>query len=302
MLARLQRRLLAGLAVAMLLAITIGMALGHGFIGVLVALCLAASFTVVLAVEFVLMAVVHGDDPTPRANLLTLFSAWCTECVVAFWVFNWQQPFREQAQADVPGRPGVRGIVFVHGYLCNRAIWNPWLAHCARLGVPFVAVSLEPVFSDLEPYATQVERAVAQLEYQTGLAPVLVCHSMGGLVARAWMAAAPGADARIHRTITIGSPHRGTWLARLSSTVNAHHMRPANGWLRGLAASEPAGRYEHFTCFFGHADNIVFPPRSATLPGADNRHLAATPHVAMAFHPAVMTEVLRWLPAQPPRS
>jgi pimeloyl-ACP methyl ester carboxylesterase len=301
-LARLQRRLLAGLALAMLLAIAAGIALGHALVGVLVALCLASSFTLVLAVEFVLMAVVHADDPTPRASLPTLLSAWWTECVAACWVFNWQQPFREHVQADVPGLPGVRGIVFVHGYLCNRAIWNPWLAHCARLGVPCVAVSLEPVFGELAPYAVQVERAVAQLERQTGLAPVLVCHSMGGLVARAWMATVPGADARVHRTITIGSPHGGTWLARLSSTVNAHHMRPANGWLRGLAASEPAGRYEHFTCFFGHADNIVFPPLSATLPGADNRHLAATPHVAMAFHPAVMTEVLRWLPAQPRRS
>jgi triacylglycerol lipase len=302
MLARLQRRLLAGLALAMLLVITAGAALGHAFAGVLVALCVASSFTLVLAVEFVLMAVVHADDPTPRASLLTLISAWWTECVVACWVFNWQQPFREHAQADVLGRPGVRGIVFVHGYLCNRAFWNPWLAHCERLDVPCVAVSLEPVFSDLQPYAAQVERAIAQLERQTGLAPVLVCHSMGGLVARAWMAAVPGADARVHRTITIGSPHGGTWLARLSRTVNAHHMRPANDWLRGLAANEPAGRYEHFTCFFGHADNIVFPPRSATLPGADNRHLAATPHVAMAFHPAVMAEVLRWLPAQAPRA
>lgn len=302
MLARLQRRLLAGLALAMLLVMATGVALGHALVGVLVALCLALAFTLVLAFEFLLMAVLHTDDPTPRAGVLTLIAAWWTECVVALWVFGWQQPFREHAQADVPGRPGVRGIVFVHGYLCNRAIWNPWLAHCARLGVPCVAVSLEPVFSELASYAAQVERAITQLERQTGLAPVLVCHSMGGLVARAWMAAVPGADARVHRTITIGSPHGGTWLARLSRTVNAHHMRPANDWLRGLAANEPAGRYEHFTCFFGHADNIVFPPRSATLPGADNRHLAATPHVAMAFHPAVMAEVLRWLPAQAPRA
>lgn len=302
MLARLQRRLLAGLAIAMLLVIATGVSLDHALFGVLVALWLASGFTLVLAVEFVLMAVVHANDPTPRAGVLTLIGAWWTECVVAFWVFGLQQPFREHSQADVPGRPGVRGIVFVHGYLCNRAIWNPWLAHCAELGVPCVAVSLEPVFSELTPYAAQVERAVKELERQTGLAPVLVCHSMGGLVARAWMAAVPDADTRVHRTITIGSPHDGTWLARLSRTVNAHHMRPDNGWLRRLAASEPAGRYERFTCFFGNADNIVFPPRSATLPGADNRHLAATPHVAMAFHPAVMTEVLRWLPAQAPRA
>jgi hypothetical protein len=35
------------------------------------------------------------------------------------------------------------------------------------------------------------------------------------------------------------------------------------------------------------------PTRHATLPGADNRHLPATPHVQMAYHPAVVAEVLR---------
>jgi hypothetical protein len=33
----------------------------------------------------------------------------------------------------------------------------------------------------------------------------------------------------------------------------------------------------------------------ATLPGADNRHIAGTPHVAMAFHPTVIDHVLRVL-------
>ncbi len=295
MLARLQRRLLAGLVLTMLIIAVGATAIGRPDIGALLALLLASGYTLVLACEFVLMACAHGDDPTPRAGLLTLLCAWGSECVVALWVFCWLQPFRERAQPDVPGLKGRRGIVFVHGYLCNRAIWNPWLRHCARRGIPSIALNLEPVFGDLSTYGVQVEHAVARLERETGLAPLLVCHSMGGLVARAWLMNTHNAGRRVHHVVTIGTPHQGTWLACLGVSVNACLMRPGNAWLTALSDAEPLKRAKLFTCFYGHADNIVFPPLSATLSGADNRHLSATPHVAMAYHPAVMVEVLRRL-------
>ncbi|WP_428420620.1 esterase/lipase family protein [Methylibium sp.] len=253
------------------------------------------SYTLVLALEFMLLACVHGRDETPRAGPLQLLRAWLGECVVAWQVFVWRQPFRSGLHPDVPGRPGVRGIVFVHGYVCNRGLWGPWLVRCTAERRPFVAVNLEPVFSDLDVYVPQLEAAVARLERETGLPPLLVCHSMGGLVARAWLAALPGTAARVQHVITIATPHRGTWLARLSRTTNSRHMRQASEWLTGLASREPALHTGRFTCFYGHADNIVFPPRVATLPGADNRHLRATAHVAMVFHPEVVSEAARWL-------
>ena len=52
---------------------------------------------------------------------------------------------------------------------------------------------------------------------------------------------------------------------------------------------------QRFTCWNSHADNIVFPASTATLAGADNRHVAGVPHVAMAFHPKVMAETLKLL-------
>jgi pimeloyl-ACP methyl ester carboxylesterase len=251
----------------------------------------------ILAVEFTLLAVLHGADPTPRAGLRTLVRAWWQECWVALIVFGWRQPFRSNAVPDSMGRWGARGIVFVHGYVCNRGLWLPWLERCHAEGRPCVAVNLEPVFSPLDAYAPQLERAVAKMEEQTGRRPVLVCHSMGGLVARAWMAATPDADSRIARVITIGTPHSGTWLARFSRTANSLHMRQACEWLSGLAEREPPSRARRFTCFYGHADNIVFPPGAAVLPGSTSRHLPGTAHVAMAFHPDVYREVFHWTDA-----
>lgn len=297
MLARLQRRTMALMAMAALLWWSLLSNAGHPFWAWVGVVFVGLGYCLILAVEFTLLAVLHRDDPTPRAGLRTLVGAWWQECRIAMLVFGWRQPFRSNAVPDTSGRPGRRGIVFVHGYVCNRGVWLPWLERCRDEGRPCLALNLEPVFSPLDAYVPQLERAIAEMEARTGLRPVLVCHSMGGLVARAWMAAMPGADARIARVITIGSPHRGTWLARFSRTANSLHMRQASTWLCGLSEREPPERAARFTCFYGHADNIVFPPTAAILPGSVPHHLPGSAHVAMAFHPDVYREVFRWADA-----
>ena len=137
-----------------------------------------------------------------------------------------------------------------------------------------------------------------RLTQATGQPPLLVAHSMGGLAVRAWLRNFDG-DARIHGVLTVGSPHRGTWLGRFGLSRNAQQMRELSAWLLELAASEPAQRYRRFTCFYSHCDNIVFPCSTATLPGADNRHLRGMAHVHLLQHPAVLDEVLRRLRDEP---
>jgi triacylglycerol lipase len=155
-----------------------------------------------------------------------------------------------------------------------------------------VAVNLEPVFGSIDNYAPIIDAAVKRVTASTGMAPVLVAHSMGGLAARAWLATQTSATT-VHRIITIGTPHSGTWLARFGSTLNALQMRQGDAWQKKLSAAEPAERLARFTCFYGHADNIVFPASTATLPGADNRHIAGCAHVHMTYHAQVWAEVLK---------
>jgi triacylglycerol esterase/lipase EstA (alpha/beta hydrolase family) len=134
---------------------------------------------------------------------------------------------------------------------------------------------------------------VRALEQATGEAPVIVAHSMGGLAVRAWLVR--GQPHRVLRVVTVASPHQGTRIAQHGFSTNTREMRVGSPWLESLTARENADLYRRFTCFWSHCDNIVFPSANATLPGADNRHLPATPHVQMAYHPAVYEEVLRLL-------
>ncbi len=135
-------------------------------------------------------------------------------------------------------------------------------------------------------YADTIETAVLQVTQATGMAPVIVAHSMGGLAVRAWLCGVD-ADDRVHSVITIGTPHRGTWLAAMGLAHNAREMRYGCDWVETLGHREAQARRVLFTCFYSHCDNIACPATTGTLLGADNRHVEGMAHVQLAFQDVV---------------
>ena len=252
----------------------------------------------VLGIEFLLLRHINKTDPAPPATGGELLSAWLGETLVAPRIFCWRQPFRAHAISDNLSAQSVvkgqRGVVFIHGFFCNRGFWNPWLQWLQGTGHAYVALSMEPVFGSIDDYTAQIESAVQQVTLATGLPPLLVCHSMGGLAARAWLQTMRS-DSRVHHIVTIGTPHRGTWLARFSRSLNGQQMRLKSNWQTGLDHGAPSQRPSLFTCWYSSSDNIVFPTTSATLVGADNRLIRGKAHVQMAFAPQVMSATLALL-------
>jgi pimeloyl-ACP methyl ester carboxylesterase len=243
-----------------------------------------------LALQLVAQRWVNRCDPAPRAGLRMLVGAWVAEVLQAPRVFCWRQPFRWRVIPDrlspVEQLRGRRGVVFVHGFICNRGFWTPWLRRLEGSGHAFVAVNLEPAFGSIDHYSQIIDQAVRAVSQASGVPPLLVCHSMGGLAARAWLRDF-SSSTRIYRVVTIAAPHHGTWLARFSRFRNGRQMAIGSTWLRSLAACEPAVK-DLFTCWYSNCDNVVFPVSTAMLPGADNRMVAGSAHVELAFHPRVM--------------
>ena len=257
-------------------------------------LLLLAAYAAVIGLEFLWLARRHGEPTRPSVGRLV--RAWLIEVGHGPRVFGWRQPFRQRTHVDRLDIPDTltRGVVLVHGFFCNRGVWNGWLRRLADAGVPYVAVDLEPPFSSIATHADTIDDAVRRVAAASaGRAPVIVAHSMGGLAVRAWLAGAPQQrTAQVHRVVTIGTPHRGTWLARFARTVDGREMRIGSRFLEELTARESAVERQRFTCFWSDCDNIVFPSANATLEGADNRAVAGWAHVHLVEHPAIFAAVL----------
>jgi triacylglycerol lipase len=297
MLSRLQQGITLGLLLAAGLWAAWFSLAGSPHLAWVGALLIVFGYALFLALEFVFLRVVNRDDPAPQADARQLLRAWWGEVLTAPQVFCWRQPFRSRAIPDWLPETGdgtSRGIILVHGFVCNRAVWNPWMRRLRAHGIPYVAVNLEPVFGSIDDYAEIIEGAVQQMEAATRCEPVLVAHSMGGLAVRAWLNRF-AADHRVHRVITVGSPHHGTWMGRFARTRNTVEMQLNSRWRQALVAQEPPERHARFTCFYSHCDNIAFPASTATLVGADNRHVAGVAHVHLLFQHEVFSEALRWL-------
>ena len=292
MLARIQKLIALGLLGLAAIAFVIGYRLKLPWLGVGFIAMVIAGYALALAIEFVWMRTSYAPDDPARPRVPQLLRAWASEVVTGPQVFLWRQPFRSRREADhLPANAaGRRGLLLIHGYFCNRGLWNPWLRKLRRAGVSYIAINLEPVTASIEAYSQLIDAAVRRLEHATGIAPVIVAHSMGGLAARAWIGAHP--DGPMHRLITVATPHSGTRLGGRGRGANVGQMQIGSDWLARLAAGEPPEVRSRFVCFWGHCDNIVFPTRNATLAGADNRHLAATPHVRMVYHPAVFAAAM----------
>jgi len=246
-----------------------------------------------LAAEFAMVWRFGRTDPAPKPTVVQLLRAWLSETGHLFRTFYWRQPFRwrrepDHLEGDCAGRAGV---VLVHGFMCNRGFWNAWMRTLRAHGHAYVAVNLEPVYGSIDDYAAAIDDAVARVTRCTGRAPFLVCHSMGGLAARAWWRHSRGARP-VQGVVTIGTPHGGTWLARFSARVNGRQMRLGSDWVRELAAHESRHALPPVTCWYTNCDNVVIPATTAVLPAANQRFLAGQAHVALAFRPELRQAVL----------
>jgi triacylglycerol lipase len=258
------------------------------------ALLLPFLFTaVVLGIEFLTGAAIDRR-PGQRLALTTALRLWWLEACTSFRMFTWNQPFAstfaEQPLVRDPQRPAV---LLVHGYMCNRAVWYPLLASGRLRECNVATVNLEPVFSPIDSYGEVIARAIDALREATGATRVtLVCHSMGGLAARAYLHA-HGDDA-VERVITVATPHNGTIFGAFGSGHNARQMRPGTTYLRDLTGAEPPERAARFVCIASRDDNLIVPRSSCLLPGARHILLDGIGHLALLVDPRLW-DVLREL-------
>ena len=180
------------------------------------------------------------------------------------------------AQATLP-------VVLIPGIYCNSAIWW-WLVRRLRAqGLRnLFPVTLEPPLASIDALARQLADEIERVCRQTQASRVvLIGHSMGGLIARAYLR--DFGAARVARVITLASPHHGSELARHAIGANGWQLRPGNDWLVALNAAEREAPGVPIVSLFSWHDNYVAPQDSAILAHADNVPFVGVGHLALLF-------------------
>lgn len=206
--------------------------------------------------------------------------------------FSMLMPFpRLGGKRDSALRRGATPVLLVHGYLCNRGIWLRMRSFLESRGIGVWTHDMEPAFAGIDDYVEPLAKRIESVLAATGARSlVIVGHSMGGLVLRAYLRAR-GAD-RVALGITLGTPHHGTRIALRGLGANARQMVPGSAWITELARAESGRAAAPIISIWSRHDNVIVPQESAHLEGAQNVALDGIGHVALAFSRPVQSLVL----------
>jgi triacylglycerol esterase/lipase EstA (alpha/beta hydrolase family) len=191
-------------------------------------------------------------------------------------------------------------IVLIHGVLVNDGVWLAFRRCFARHGIgPVYTVNYGPPLGDIEGFARQLAAKIDAVCAATGAGRVaLVGHSMGGLVARAYLRQF-GSD-RVARLVTIGTPHHGSMLAWSFPGRCLAQMHPGNPWLAELNRGEGAPLPVPVTAIWSRHDSMVAPQVSCELVGAENVALVGIGHNALLRDWDVMKLLMRAIASSTP--
>jgi pimeloyl-ACP methyl ester carboxylesterase len=260
---------------------------------------LAARFALVCTTTFLARLYRSPRSPAQRLGAGGVVRLVAGEYAALLADNFWYLPFEPLAlRRDPPHNArGRTPVVLVHGYLSNRGYWAPLVRWLESRGVTRLYVpTYRAMFSTIERSAAELHAEIERLAAGGAPRVVLVCHSMGGLLARHYLQEHGGL--RIARIVTIASPHHGTVLSRLGVGGHARQMQQGSEFLTGLAAAEAsAPPTVPTTSVYSVHDNLVTPQDTSRLPWARNVAVAGVGHVAILSSEPVFALVLEELRA-----
>lgn len=276
----------------------------EGWVIVFVVLLIAVSWRASHALLTYWVCNIHRRADARRGGVVSASDATASDACAALWgeftarliSYNITQPL---VQWCMPQERFVKSdttpILLVHGFFSNRGMWWRFQQRLhSQCITPVFTITLEPILGDIDDYANALHARIEEITIATGQRSVIViAHSMGGLVTRAYMAAR--GCTRVKYFISLGSPHAGTRMSMVAFSRNVKQMRYANhgsnAWLTALRARELQSAKPPTTSIYTVNDDLVYPPESALLTWAENIEMRSVGHVGLLFSNEVFARV-----------
>ncbi len=180
-------------------------------------------------------------------------------------------------------------VFFVHGVLATAGVFAPIERSLRRAGVEhFASFSYHP-WRSVESLVRELKSEVRAIPPRARLH--LVGHSLGGIIARAYVHEA-GGHARVAQTISLASPFHGTTLARVARAGVVREISPDSPLLARLRSREGQPRVRH-TSFVAADDLVILPAMSAAFPFGEVIVVDHTGHNGLLFEPSVAEAITR---------
>ena len=203
---------------------------------------------------------------------------------------------------------GHRPLILVHGlagHPGNFLALRQYLSLHGRKRVYAVdfgsAESLDLMAAMLTDFVNTV---VARNELGPDTTVDVVAHSMGGLVTRLALEDPPMAR-RIATVITLGSPHSGTYMARLGARTPTTELRPGSTMVQRLEKQLPWDEHPELPrmiAMWSAQDMIVLPGEGGRVPGAENIECPGYTHYSWFLEPDAWRQIYRLLQGDAPAS
>jgi triacylglycerol lipase len=169
-----------------------------------------------------------------------------------------------------------RPIIIVHGYLASKEMMLPMRMRLERAGFEAHVAQLPALLlGKIEPtaglLASEIDRILGG--YPGGQQCDLLGVSLGGLLALRYLQKFRG-DRRVHRYITVGTPHMGSNAARAAVLLlgrispAAHQLLPDSDLIQGLLR-EGVPEGVQAMSIYATRDTMA-PPSQCALDGAEN--------------------------------
>lgn len=208
-----------------------------------------------------------------------------------------RNPTKEQCNPD------QTPILMIHGFLGSS---NNWLYHRHRMqkaGLDnLFTVNLGNPFHSIDTYAQRVHQMVLEIKEKTGRNDLqIVCHSMGGLVARHYNEKYAEQDGvTIKDIVTLGTPLAGTRVAWLTMGMSkaGRQMFPNSDFVQRQREAALKNETTHHYHIASKCDYVIRPLVSATLGDAPNTKvdwLDGTGHISYLFSDAAADKVIHYL-------
>jgi triacylglycerol lipase len=208
---------------------------------------------------------------------------------------NFSETFHQLLMPKEPVGSAVgTPILLVHGYFSNRGMWWRFRQRLANAGLgPIHTITLSPLWGSIDELVPQLAAKIEAICTQTGHEKlIVVAHSMGGLVTRAYMTSNVNGSSKIAKLITLATPHHGTQMANFGIGQCVGEMQMKSGWLAALERGEENISHPNTVSIYTLNDDLIYPPENSRLAWAENVPVAAIGHVGLLFSKAIAERVI----------